>query len=229
LDNALRLQYLEAMGIDVWLPRFSDQSTLDLALKNDPVETESTLLMDNWTTLQAEITNCRQCALCTSRSQSIVGAGNLHANWMFVGNSPDQQEDEQGLPFVANSGLLFTEMLRAIGLKREEVFMTNIIKCKPTNDLDLYSEALTRCKNYLHRQQQLINPKIIVALGDIAAQTLLGTDKPFSELRGKVGFFNNTPVVVAYHPAYLLKSLPEKNKAWMDLIYAVQTFNNTEG
>jgi len=233
LDNTLRLQYLKAMGIDVWLPRASMPVDEPLLIETDSdnfkSETNPSVANDNWFDLQAEINNCTKCTLCTTRKQTVFGSGNKHADWMFIGESPGQHEEEQGIPFVGNAGLLFTEMIRAIGLTREEIYITNILKCRPPNNREPYTDEIKSCNDYLIRQQQLIKPKIIVALGHIAAQTMLKTDKPLAELRGKTGDFNNTPVVVIYHPAYLLRFLPEKQKAWLDLIYALQTFKNNEG
>lgn len=231
MDNDLRLQYLEAMGIDVWLPRTSAHSEqlLFSEVGDDSAEPETAALADNWDVLQAEIANCTKCALCTTRTQTVFGSGNKQADWMLVGEAPGQHEDERGLPFVGNAGLLLTEMLRAIGLTREEVFITNILKCRPPNNRDPRPDEAESCNDYLQRQQKLIKPKIILAIGRIAAQTLLKTDEPLARLRGKVHTFNNTPVVVVYHPAYLLRSLSEKRKAWQDLIYAVQTVKENKG
>ena len=232
MDNALRLQYLEAMGIDVWVPRASVQNeqqvSSDSATDNDDPKTQESAT-DNWDVLQAEVANCTKCTLCATRTQTVFGSGNKQADWMLVGEAPGQHEDEQGLPFVGNAGLLLTEMLRAIGLTREEVFITNILKCRPPNNRDPHADEVESCNDYLQRQQQLIKPKIILAVGRIAAQTLLKTDEPLARLRGKVHAFNNTPVVVVYHPAYLLRSLPEKRKAWQDLTHAMQTIKNNEG
>ena len=232
LDNALRLQYLEAMGIDVWVPRTPVQIihplSSDLVTSNDEPEAQASAT-DNWGELQAEVADCTKCALCTTRTQTVFGSGNKQADWMLVGEAPGQHEDEQGLPFVGNAGLLLTEMLRAIGLTREEVFITNILKCRPPNNRDPLAGEVESCHDYLQRQQKLIQPKIILAVGRIAAQTLLKTGEPLSRLRGKVHIFNNTPVVVVYHPAYLLRSLPEKRKAWLDLQLAIQTVKEREG
>ena len=232
LDNALRLQYLEAMGVDVWVPRAPVQIvhplSSDLVTSNDEPEAQASAT-DNWDELQAEVADCTKCALCTTRTQTVFGSGNKQADWMLVGEAPGQHEDEQGLPFVGNAGLLLTEMLRAIGLTREEVFITNILKCRPPNNRDPLAGEVESCHDYLQRQQKLIQPKIILAVGRIAAQTLLKTGEPLSRLRGKVHIFNNTPVVVVYHPAYLLRSLPEKRKAWLDLQLAIQTVKEREG
>ena len=179
--------------------------------------------------MQAEVANCTKCALCATRTQTVFGSGNKQADWMLVGEAPGQHEDEQGQPFVGNAGLLLTEMLRAIGLTREEVFITNILKCRPPNNRDPHADEVESCYDYLQRQQKLIQPKIILALGRIAAQTLLKTDEPLARLRGEVHTFNNTPVVVVYHPAYLLRSLLEKRKAWLDLQLAMQTVKDSDG
>jgi uracil-DNA glycosylase len=232
LDNALRLQYLEAMGIDVWVPRVSVQNGQPLSSGivsdiNEPETQESST--DNWDVLQTEVANCTKCALCETRTQTVFGSGNKQADWMLVGEAPGQHEDEQGLPFVGKAGLLLTEMLRAIGLSREEVFITNILKCRPPNNRDPQADEVESCNEYLQRQQKLIQPKIILAVGRIAAQTLLKTEEPLARLRGKVHTFNTTPVVVVYHPAYLLRSLSEKRKAWLDLQLAIQTIKHSEG
>jgi DNA polymerase len=219
------------MGIDVWLPRASahDEQPLlsDVAVgKAEPETSAST--SDNWDVLQAEVANCTRCALCKTRTQTVFGSGNRQAEWMLVGEAPGQNEDEQGMPFVGVAGQLLTEMIRAIGMEREEVFITNILKCRPPNNRDPHADEVESCNEYLRRQQQLVQPKIILAVGRIAAQTLLKTDAPLSKLRGKVHAFNNTPVVVVYHPAYLLRSLLEKRKAWLDLKLAIQTLKNNK-
>ncbi len=232
MDNALRLQYLEAMGIDVWVPRASvpGEQPLSPEVIIDYAEPRLTApAADNWDVLQAEVANCTKCALCATRTQTVFGSGNKQADWMLVGEAPGQHEDEQGLPFVGNAGLLLTEMLRAIGLSREEVFITNILKCRPPNNRDPHADEVTSCNDYLQRQQKLIQPKIILAVGRIAAQTLLKTDEPLAGLRGKVHTFNNTPVVVVYHPVYLLRYLQEKRNAWLDLQLAIQTVKDSEG
>jgi uracil-DNA glycosylase family 4 len=233
LDNALRLQYLEAMGIDVWVPKASVRSEQfqhsdTFAVIDNAVPEAPASATDDWDELQTGVAGCTKCALCTTRTQTVFGSGNRQADWMLVGEAPGQHEDEQGLPFVGNAGLLLTEMLRAIGLVREEVFITNILKCRPPNNRDPLAGEVESCNDYLQRQQKLIQPKIILAIGRIAAQTLLKTNEPMSRLRGKVHTFNNTPVVVVYHPAYLLRSLPEKRKAWQDLQLAMQTVKEIE-
>lgn len=228
MDNTTRLQYLDAMGIDVWVPRaFADY---EQAPAPDAIADNALLEpIDSWEALQTEVAQCTQCGLCKTRTQAVFGSGNKHADWMIIGEAPGQSEDQQGLPFVGNAGLLLTEMLRAIGLDREEVFITNVVKCRPPGNREPKPIEIETCKPYLLRQLALIKPKIILAVGRIAAQTLLKTDEPLAKLRGKVHTLGDTPVVVVYHPAYLLRSLIEKRKAWLDLQLAMQTYKNIKG
>jgi len=223
LDNATRLQYLEAMGIDVWLPRASAEheqtSAPDTSTEILPSEP-----FDSWEALQAEVAPCTKCDLCKTRTQTVFGSGNKNADWMFIGEGPGQSEDQQGLPFVGKAGLLLTEMLRAIGLDREEVFIANIVKCRPPANRDPQAIEIATCKPYLLRQIALLKPKIIVVLGRVAAQALLNTEQPIGTLRGKIHALNDTPVIVVYHPAYLLRSMLDKRKAWADLKLAQHTY-----
>jgi DNA polymerase len=152
----------------------------------------------------------------------VFGCGNKNADWMFIGEGPGQHEDEQGEPFVGPAGQLLTEMIRAMGLTREEVFITHIVKCRPPGNRDPHVGEVAACSGYLQRQIALIQPRMILAVGRIAAQTLLATDAPLGKLRGSVHDFTGTPLVVVYHPAYLLRSLPEKRKAWQDLQVAMK-------
>ncbi|MDD5411551.1 MAG: uracil-DNA glycosylase [Methylobacter sp.] len=227
------MQYLEAMGIDVWVPRASanhEQSfaVIENADSFSPAGSESTESVI-WNSLQAEVASCTKCSLCKTRTQTVFGSGNKHADWMVIGEAPGQSEDQQGLPFVGNAGQLLTEMLRAIGLDRESVFITNVVKCRPPGNRDPKPNEIEACNEYLQRQQALVKPKIILAVGRIAAQALLKTDEPLAKLRGKVHILNDTPVVVVYHPAYLLRSLSDKRKAWLDLQLAMQTYNKIKG
>ena len=235
MDNATRLHYLEAMGIDVWLPRAS-ASLADAAAEPDDVDCSAietkpiaSATIESWDLLQAEVAACRKCALCETRTQTVFGSGNKQADWMLIGEAPGQSEDQQGQPFVGSAGQLLTEMLRAIGLAREDVFIANILKCRPPGNRDPNADEIAACHDYLMRQRALIKPKIILALGRIAAQTLLKTDAPLAKLRGKVHTLEGTPVVVVYHPAYLLRSLIDKRKAWMDLQLAMNTYKKFEG
>ena len=251
MDNLIRLHYLQALGIDVWIPRVVPVGDLhtDASFAEEPdsmaaheegemaadgaspvpLVQDELPSVDSWETLQAEVAACTRCGLCETRTQTVFGTGNKRADWMVIGEAPGQHEDQQGLPFVGNAGLLLTEMLRAIGLNREDVFITNILKCRPPNNRDPKPEEAESCHGFLQRQFALIQPKIILAIGRISAQTLLKTDAPLSRLRGKPHAFNNTPVIVVYHPAYLLRSPTEKRKAWQDLQLAVLTHKHNKG
>lgn len=217
------------MGIDVWVPRFStnhEPASAPDAIADSAPPSE---LIDSWEALQAEVAPCMQCDLCRTRIQTVFGSGNKNADWMFIGEGPGQSEDQQGLPFVGKAGQLLTEMLRAIGLDREEVFIANIVKCRPPANRDPTPIEIESCKPYLLRQLALVKPKIIIVLGRVAAQALLNTDEPIGKLRGQIRSLNDTPVVVVYHPAYLLRSLLDKRKAWADLKLAMQTVKNIKG
>ncbi|WP_374089855.1 uracil-DNA glycosylase family protein [Methylomicrobium lacus] len=193
-------------------------------------ETASPSAVDQlgWDELQATVAACTLCDLCKTRTQTVFGSGNRNAEWMLIGEAPGQQEDLQGAPFVGPAGQLLTEMLRAIGLDRDEVYIANILKCRPPGNRDPRPEEAENCRPYLERQIALIRPKIILAVGRIAAQTLLRTDAPVSKLRGKVHTLNQTPLVVVYHPSYLLRSMLEKKKAWLDLQLALNTYQNNK-
>lgn len=243
VDNITRLQYLEAMGVDVWIPRapagveqpvalaaptFVDEVAPVIA-QIAPAEIADDSNNAQWEALQTAVASCAKCNLCETRTQTVFGTGNRNADWMLIGEAPGQHEDEQGKPFVGKAGLLLTEMLRAIGLARDDVFIANILKCRPPGNRDPQPNEIEMCSGYLRQQQALVKPKIILAVGRIAAQTLLNTDAPLSKLRGKVHKQDDIPLVVVYHPAYLLRSLLEKRKAWQDLQLAVQTINKNKG
>ncbi len=186
-----------------------------------PVQEERT---DNWDVLEREVSQCQKCALCQTRTQTVFGTGNKNADWLFIGEAPGENEDLQGKPFVGNAGLLLTEMIRALGLEREEVFIANILKCRPPNNRDPKVDEIAACHDYLMRQKALISPKIMVAVGRIAAQQLLKTNQTLGKLRGAVHTIDNTPLIVVYHPAYLLRTLSQKRAAWQDLQLALKTY-----
>ncbi len=176
----------------------------------------------DWDALAATVTGCRDCALHATRTQTVFGTGNRQARWLFVGEAPGAEEDRQGEPFVGRAGQLLNAMLFAIGLKREDVFIANVLKCRPPKNRDPMGEEVRRCEPYLHRQVELIRPQIIVALGRFAAQSLLKTETAIGKLRGRRHSYADTgiPLVVMYHPAYLLRNPSDKRKAWQDLQFA---------
>lgn len=181
-----------------------------------------------WKDLQHEVASCRACSLCETRTQTVFGVGNKQATWMLIGEAPGQNEDLQGEPFVGKAGQLLTEMLRAIGLKREEVYIANMLKCRPPNNRDPESAEIAACNRFLERQIELLRPKIILAVGRIAAQNLLMTQQPLAKLRGVRHQLGGIPLIVIHHPAYLLRSLLEKAKAWSDLQFALSVYKNLE-
>jgi len=232
MDNSSCLQYLDAMGIDVWVSREKKsvkelQSEYETDIQRSKQQFyESDSVMEDWAALQKQVADCQKCALCHSRTQTVFGTGDPDADWMFIGEAPGQNEDLEGKPFVGLAGKLLTEMIRALGLERESVYIANILKCRPPNNRDPKVEEVKSCNDYLQRQISLVNPRIILAVGRIAAQTLLETNESLARLRGVRHELSGVPLVVIYHPAYLLRSLLEKRKAWQDLQFAMKQINN---
>jgi DNA polymerase len=206
-----RRAYLEALGIDVWLPR--GQAEPEAELVSPPTETERL----DWSALREAVSGCTRCALHQGRTQTVFGVGNPDADWMIIGEAPGAEEDRRGEPFVGRAGKLLDEMLRAVGQGRDDVFIANILKCRPPNNRDPSPEESSQCRGYLERQIELVQPKIILAVGRIAAHLLLDTDTPVGRLRGSTHFLGRIPLVVTYHPAYLLRSPSQKRKSWDDL------------
>ena len=173
-----------------------------------------------WDELKTAVADCRACGLCQARQQAVLGVGDIEADWLFVGEGPGAEEDERGEPFVGQAGKLLDAMLAAIDLKRgENVYIANAVKCRPPNNRTPEPDETAACRPYLERQIALIRPKLIVALGRPAAQTLLQSEVKIASARGRVFDFNGTPLIVTYHPAYLLRNLPDKAKAWEDLCF----------
>lgn len=170
-----------------------------------------------WDELAARVAACTACPLHQGRTQTVFGVGDRAARWMVIGEAPGEQEDLQGEPFVGRAGLLLNEMLRAVGLQREQVYIANILKCRPPKNRDPQADEAAACEGYLKRQLALVRPDIILAVGRIAAQNLLKTATPIGKLRGVVHDYLGIPLVVTYHPAYLLRSPLEKRRAWDDL------------
>jgi uracil-DNA glycosylase family 4 len=204
---------LAEMGIDVWVSR----STADVV---EAVAPGSEKLADALLSLNKEILTCTRCDLHRSRTQAVCGVGNLSADILVIGEAPGADEDRQGEPFVGRAGQLLTQMLRAIGLDRDTVFIANILKCRPPANRDPEATEVESCLPFLQRQIQLVQPRLILVVGRIAAHNLLNVDTPIGKLRGQVHHYGaqQIPVVVTYHPAYLLRSPAQKRKSWADLL-----------
>jgi DNA polymerase len=204
-------------------------------------------LMD-WPALQDAVAHCRACALCHGRTNTVFGVGDVSAEWMVVGEAPGEQEDLQGEPFVGPSGQLLDNMLKAVGLSRHAgasgapaaapepggaptalrgVYIANVVKCRPPGNRNPHPDEVAQCDAYLARQVALVRPRIILAMGRFAVQSLLQTAEPIGKLRGRVHHYQGVPVIVTYHPAYLLRSLTEKAKAWADLCLALEVVQHS--
>lgn len=183
----------------------------------------------DWPQLREAVADCRACQLCEGRKNTVFGVGHERAHWMIVGEAPGQQEDQQGEPFVGQAGKLLDSMLRALGLSRAEgpperqVFIANTLKCRPPGNRNPEPEELAQCEPFLQRQIALVQPRIILAMGRFAVQSLLRSNEPIGRLRGRVHEYQGVPLVVTYHPAYLLRNLVDKARAWEDLCLAQDT------
>jgi uracil-DNA glycosylase len=243
MDRALRAEYLQAIGVDVWVPRAGigaprAQAAPELARADETAAPAAEPMApapqggapgwaEEWESLRSEVLRCTRCSLHAGRTQGVFGAGNPQAQWMVIGEAPGAEEDRRGEPFVGRAGQLLDAMLRAIGLSRaQNVYIANMLKSRPPNNRDPRPEEVAACLPYLQRQIELVRPRLLLAVGRIAAQNLLGTEESLSRLRGRVHRFGelNTPLVVTYHPAYLLRSPADKRKAWEDLKFARSVF-----
>jgi uracil-DNA glycosylase len=227
-----RIEYLQAIGIDLWVRRGrgaakAPPAATDLAA---PPAAESAA---RWEALRAAVLKCTRCPLHATRTQGVLGVGPKRADWLVIGEAPGAEEDRRGEPFVGVAGQLLDAMLRAIGLdRRTNVYIANVLKSRPPGNRDPKPEEVAACLPYLVEQIALLQPKIMLAVGRIAAQNLLGTDVPLGRLRGRVHRFGelNTPLVVTYHPAYLLRTPGDKRKAWEDLKFARSVYQQlTQG
>ncbi len=233
-----QLACLDMLGVDVYVPRERPARPAqalpmlqavapgippDVQAAASAVQPEPGL---DWVPLRAMVAACQRCDLHATRTQTVFGVGSPSARWMFIGEAPGAEEDRQGEPFVGRAGQLLTAMIRALGFSREEVYIANVLKCRPSGNRDPKPEEVRACRAYLERQIELVSPTLIVAVGRIAAQTLLETDTPLAKLRGRVHGLGagRRPLVVTYHPAYLLRSPGEKRKAWQDLLFAREVF-----
>jgi DNA polymerase len=216
-----RRAYLKALGIDVWLPRDEPDAQTDGSIEGAAIDEPATDGL-NWSELRESVAACTRCVLHTSRRQTVFGIGNPDADWMIIGEAPGAEEDRRGEPFVGRAGKLLDEMLRAVGQPRDKVFIANILKCRPPDNRDPKPAEASECRRYLERQIALVKPKIILAVGKIAAQHMLGSDAPVGQMRGTVHRHGDIPLIVTYHPAYLLRSPSQKSKAWDDLCLATR-------
>jgi uracil-DNA glycosylase len=249
-----QLAMLREMGVRLWLPQpdpapgpagFSlpaaepaegeavapQASALGAPSLASAAPPASSIAALDWPALRDAVVACRACSLCEGRRQTVFGVGHERAHWMIVGEAPGEQEDREGEPFVGKSGQLLDNMLRAIGLTRhaaepaQQVYIANTIKCRPPGNRNPAPDELAKCEPYLMRQVQLVQPKIIVAMGRFAVQSLLRSPEPIGRLRGRVHRYQGVPLIVTYHPAYLLRNPEEKARAWDDLCLAVETAN----
>ncbi len=208
--QARQFEVLAALGVDAYVPRVRAAAVARVA---SPAP--------GWDELAATVRECRLCGLCETRTQTVFGTGDRGARLMVVGEAPGAEEDRQGEPFVGRAGMLLNAMLRAAGFERGDVFIANVLKCRPPNNRDPSDEEAGKCLPYLRRQIELVAPAAILCVGRIAAQRLLDTDQPIGRLRGRVHDFDGVPVIVTYHPAYLLRAPGEKRKSWDDLKLAL--------
>ncbi len=205
--------YLRTMGVEVYRS------------KNNRPDSDGGA-DSRWDDLRARVLKCTRCELHKGRTQAVFGVGNRYADWLIVGEAPGAEEDKRGEPFVGRAGRLLDKMLLAINLPREQVYIANVLKCRPPGNRDPKPEEAAMCTDYLRAQINLIQPEIILVVGRIAAQHLLATEAPLGSLRGKRHVYDDTdiPVVVTYHPAYLLRAPEQKRKAWDDLRLAVRIY-----
>lgn len=223
-----RRQYLHAMGIDQWERRSLQPVPMAPTVPATTVTQNPTDIgQSDWDLLQQAVHDCTKCGLHKTRTQAVFGVGNRDADWLFVGEAPGAEEDRRGEPFVGRAGQLLNAMLFAVGLKREDVYIANVLKSRPPSNRDPQLEEVEACEPYLLRQIELIKPRIIVALGRHAAHSLLKTDLPLGKLRGRRLSYHDTPLVATYHPAYLLRSPVDKSKSWADLCLARDIVGDT--
>jgi len=240
MDEPRRRAYLDAIGIPLWVPR-AQAAAVGCASRTDelahdagavdrgaagpaadapagPQPAHDVSALD-WPALRERVAACTACALHRTRTQTVFGVGSQQARLMVIGEAPGADEDRQGEPFVGRAGQLLNAMLRAIGLERAEVYIANVLKCRPPQNRNPSLDEAAACEGFLRRQIELIAPRLILLVGGIAARNLLGTDTPVGRLRGTVHRYGaaGIPVLVTYHPAYLLRQPDEKAKAWQDL------------
>lgn len=233
MHESRRLSYLAALGIEPWTlrgaaagpvpdagARLAPDSGVVVPTAAGGLTAGSPASGSDWDALRAAVRGCRACGLCETRTQTVFGVGPAQAPLMVVGEGPGADEDARGEPFVGRAGKLLDEMLAAIGRSRErDTFIANVVKCRPPGNREPAPDEAEACRAFLEKQLQLVRPRLILALGRVAAQRLLVTDEPLARLRGPLHHWGpeRTPLMVTYHPAYLLRSPGEKAKSWEDL------------
>jgi DNA polymerase len=229
--NSTQQYYLQTMGLDIYCIRTNDVETVDENHSSDTQQDKqvATEMPVHWQELRSEVAACTRCELHKNRTQTVFGVGDPNADWLIIGEAPGAEEDRQGEPFVGRAGKLLNSMLMAIGLERKQVFIANILKCRPPSNRDPKPEEVISCESYLKQQIEWIKPKLILALGRVAAQNLLKVETPIGKMRGQRYEYPDpkVPVVVTYHPAYLLRSPKEKRKSWQDLQLAMQIYKES--
>ncbi len=201
-----------------------------LRSRQGPEQQSENIAQMDWPQLKEKVAGCTDCKLRAGCTQTVFGVGDEQADWLLVGEAPGSEEDRLGEPFVGQAGKLLDNMLAAISLSRgNNVYIANVLKCRPPGNRNPEPDEVAKCAPHLLRQIELIRPKLILAMGRFAAQTLLGTDATIASLRGKVHQYAGVPLIVTYHPAYLLRNLPDKSKAWADLVFAKKTIEEKGG
>jgi uracil-DNA glycosylase family 4 len=215
-----RSEILAEMGLSpVWVLRRNEATP--------GADDQASLPGKTWLELKQAVTGCTSCSLHKTRTQTVFGVGDEKADWMLIGEAPGAEEDRLGDPFVGQAGKLLDNMLAAIGLSRSRnVYIANVLKCRPPGNRNPEPGEVEQCSPHLRGQIGLIAPKLILAMGRFAAQTLLNTDASIASLRGRVHAYAGVPLIVTYHPAYLLRNLPDKAKAWEDLVFARKTMES---
>lgn len=199
------------------------------ALVIDDGQRESRIAQMDWSDLKAAVGACTACGLCKGRTNTVFGVGDESAGWMIVGEAPGAEEDAKGEPFVGQAGRLLDAMLSALDMRRGvDVYIANVLKCRPPGNRNPEAAEVARCAPHLLRQIALVRPALIVLMGRFAAQTLLETDASIASLRGRVHDYRGTPAIVTYHPAYLLRTLTDKAKSWEDLLFARTTYRRLQ-
>lgn len=223
--------------LPVWRRRETDMKVADAGVAVRATELDmplgesrrESIMQKDWEALRECVANCRSCSLAETRTQTVFGVGDQNADWLLVGEAPGAEEDKRGEPFVGQAGKLLDNMLASIRLKRgENVYIANVLKCRPPGNRDPHGEEVVTCDPFLKRQVELIQPRLIVAMGRFAAQSILNSDASIGALRGKLHDYHGVPVIVTYHPAYLLRNLPDKAKAWEDLCFARSTMRQLQ-